>query len=110
MGMYFGIFHPLVDRDWKKATCTVVDMIQYTQQLAARHIYNQYKLAVEVDGKYYPGYACESNLAQDETATQQNGVYPYQFMKCDEGKEGTNECLSDQIFIPVWFCLRYDHY
>ena len=91
-GIYFGVYEPLLDRDWKSSVCTVMDSsrIQNTQTFT----YVEYKVRLELEGNNYTGIACGSDRYKDGIASYQElegeNVYPYEYYKSQ--------------MLPRWLC------
>ena len=119
-GIFFGIYFPFVHREWEDSTCRITGMKQYEQQWEGTWSYLQYKVAVEIDGKEYPAYGCESNTWHGKIDYKTGGGYPYEYVPCDgyltagEKREDhkianliNGRCLDDQLFMPKWLCSNY---
>ena len=63
-------------------------------------------MAVEIDGKEYPGYGCESSGFDDKTDLDSGGAYPYLFIECEEF-ENEGRCADGQLLSPKWLCSNY---
>jgi hypothetical protein len=107
LGVYFGIYFPLLVRDFEETECIVADVQEYFTFDLLGHEYTQYKLGVDIEGVIFPGYGCESSGAYDGiTNNFRDGVYPYQFADCEEHIH-QGSCQDDQLFLPSWMCT--DH-
>ncbi|CAG9317635.1 unnamed protein product [Blepharisma stoltei] len=104
-GVYFGIYYPLEVKSWHSSTCTIMGITSYTTSYMRWHTYVQYKVAVEVDGKSYPGYGCSSSGQNDRPDTLQiENTYAYKYSHCGDYWEFGDKCRSSQKFLPRWMC------
>ena len=66
---------------------------------------------MEIDGKEYPAYGCETNWWDSEIDWKTGGEYPYEYTPCDAGDAKgdlvAGRCLSDQLLQPKWLCSNY---
>jgi len=107
-GIYFGIYHPLLRKDWMDSLCVVTAIEHYQTGYTATHLYTQYKLAVEVEGRVLPAYACESSENRSELSSYYyDNAYPYQYKECSKAYVQHGVCRSGQVFLPRWMCLGF---
>lgn len=107
-GIYFGIYYPLLSKDWIDSTCLVTGLESYQTGYTLTHLYTQYKLAVEVDGRWLPGYACESSENHSDLSSYYyDNAYPYEYKLCSEAYVQHGACRPDQVFLPRWLCLGF---
>jgi len=105
-GIFFGIYFPLTNRDWEQTICKVTEIKTYNFRYIEWHTYIQYKLAVKIDDKHYPGYACESSRYNDRPDNYMpSNTYPYNYGSCDTESLGKGEvCTKDLVLLPRWLC------
>ena len=107
-GIYFGIYYPLLNKDWHRSLCVVTDVEQYQTGFTVTHLYTQYKLGVMVEGRVLPGYACESSENRsDITSNNEDAVYPYQYPECAKAYVQHGLCRPGQLFLPRWMCIGF---
>lgn len=106
-GIFFGMYYPLKDRDWKDSVCIVTDVEHYQTGYTTTHLYVQYKLAVQTKERVVPGYACESSENHSAiSSNSEDNAYPYEYAKCDSHIE-RGVCRPGQLFLPRWICNGY---
>lgn len=107
-GIYFGIYYPLITKDWTDSHCVVTAIEHYQTGYTSTHLYTQYKLAVEVDGRILPGYGCESSENRSSISSYYyDNAYPYQYKECSKAYVEHGVCRSSQVFLPRWMCLGF---
>ena len=105
-GVYFGIYYPLIElKDWEYSTCKIAGFRSYETYAIYKHNYILYKVAVEIDGEEYPGYAWESTASRKRiTENAQDRAYPYDYFLCDSEYLDRGYWLSEQLLMPRWMC------
>jgi hypothetical protein len=108
-GLYFTAYEPYLNRDWSDSNCTIIDIQTYITLHTSWQVYIQYKALLEIDGKTYPGYGCESTaskLRPDDYSVDDS--YPYSYVECEKYHRGGDQCPEELIFLPKWLCMPYE--
>ena len=114
-GIYFGIYYPLLHRDWKDANCTLTSLhryktYDYSTNSRATVVLYEARIRVINGTLPYFGYACETPYYHaDISDTSGDGKYPYSYVDCEDVDLWEGECMKYQLFQPKWMCLGYEN-
>ena len=110
-GCFFGIYFHFL-RDYTQATCTLDAYSEnmFSSYLAdgdALYWYRQLYLTIEIEGKEYVGFGCESDAQHLPTVVTHSpfGSYAYQTIDCEYWNNCTfAECRGGQQIQPRCLC------
>ncbi|CAG9333388.1 unnamed protein product [Blepharisma stoltei] len=106
-GIFFGVYYPLVKRDYKEAPCIVSDFLSFTIADITTRNYHSYSLYIYINNSSYRAYGCISDSAEMIISSPYMGIYyPYMYTPCDDSYyvSPSDSCLDDQLFLPLWTC------
>ncbi|CAG9333386.1 unnamed protein product [Blepharisma stoltei] len=104
-GIFFGIYLPLLKRDYKEGICTIneADLFSFNDTI----YYYSYSVSVNISNILYPAYGCSTTYAEYSISNGwAAGSYPYQYADCsaDLVVAHNKPCFHDQLFQPLWTC------
>ena len=106
LGVYFGIWQPYFDTDWRDSECIVQHLEHYqwsysTKSGLVTQGYVTMNVLVNITNHWVPGFACGTQSSKSVTlgSTSLSGEYPYQPGVCPYP-----EICGNQVILPIWYC------
>jgi hypothetical protein len=104
LGVYLGVFLPLIQREFRDGTCYVQNSTYILSNLDSISNYYIIEVLLSIDDRQYRARTCTSSASVAMTAdTAGFGTYPYLYADC-EAVGSSYQCSTDELLLPRWFC------
>jgi hypothetical protein len=104
LGVYLGVYLPLVQREFRDGTCYVQNSTYILSYIDVTYSYNVIQVLIDIEGRQYRARACTSSAYASLAADQSSfGAYPYKYVDCDS-VGSSYSCSKDELLMPRWFC------